>query len=498
MRVLVTGASGFIGSHVVVALKAAGHEPVGYVRDEIKLNRAMAMHGITDLAWSVGDINDAAAITEAINSCDAMVHTVGIASVRNVDEDQMRRVNTDGTRTVLSAAVDAGLDPIIHVSSVAALFPAPGPEMTSDDPLGTSDSAYGRTKAAAERIARQAQTDDHPVTIFYPGGVYGPIDPGQSDLIEGTLTMFDKGAFLLPTGGGNSFIDVRDLAAAIAAAVVPGQGPRRFMAGGHYVPWAEWVAPFQEVTGRKIRILEVPAAALKGLGAGLDFAARAVKAFDPPIGRESAIFMSDAKPTDDRRTQSELGVTWRPLRESVADFVGWLTDSGRLILPGSVSADSDEARELSGADRFAAKLAMSDRFRSWGPKYLPDMHRRMARLTNGKFVPGAALVLTSTGAKSGQRRETPLETVPRGDGSFLVVGSNWAQEHHPAWTWNVIKDPQIEILVKGKSMAATATLLTGDERAEAWAEALDHWPVWTEYTTITDREFRIFHIVPKA
>jgi len=143
-----------------------------------------------------------------------------------------------------------------------------------------------------------------------------------------------------------------------------------------------------------------------------------------------------------------------------------------------------------------AKLVTSDTFRSIGPKVIPGMHRTMAKITKGRFVPGAALVLTTIGAKSGQERQSPLETVPRADGTWIVIGSNWAQEHHPAWTWNLIKNPAASVLVHGKTTAVTAKLLEGDERAEAWTEALKHWPAWSEYPSITDREFRIFVLTP--
>lgn len=148
------------------------------------------------------------------------------------------------------------------------------------------------------------------------------------------------------------------------------------------------------------------------------------------------------------------------------------------------------------ADEITTKIVTSDLFRKIGPRVFPAMHRTMAKVSGGKWVPGAGLILYSTGAKSGQRRESPLETIPRKDGSYLLVGSNFARESHPAWTHNLIANPDAEILVRGEMKSVTAKLLEGDERSEAWQEALAHWPSWSEYTTITDRTFRIFHLIP--
>lgn len=142
-----------------------------------------------------------------------------------------------------------------------------------------------------------------------------------------------------------------------------------------------------------------------------------------------------------------------------------------------------------------AKLATAGWFRAAAPKVLPPIHRGMRRLTRGKFVPGATLVLTSTGAKSGLARETPLEAIPDGD-DFLIVGSNFAQDHHPAWTTNLIANPQATALVRGRSSEVTASLLTGDERADAWTKALAHFSGWDAYGDFTDREFRIFRLRP--
>ena len=156
---------------------------------------------------------------------------------------------------------------------------------------------------------------------------------------------------------------------------------------------------------------------------------------------------------------------------------------------------TDVPKPRAGADDPLARIVTKDWFRAIGPRVIPQMHRFMNRVTRGRFVPGAGMMLTTTGAKTGKRRETPLEAVPSA-GTWIVVGSNFAQEHHPAWTSNLIAHPECEILVRGTSTPAIAELLDGDDRAAAWQEALNHFGGWRAYTDITDREFRIFRITP--
>ena len=158
---------------------------------------------------------------------------------------------------------------------------------------------------------------------------------------------------------------------------------------------------------------------------------------------------------------------------------------------------ADTPKPRAGADDAIAKVVTKPWFRAVAPRVLPPAHRFLKRITRGRFVPGAGMVLTTTGAKSGKRRETPLEAVPSHDGTWIVVGSNFAQEHHPAWTANLIAEPDCEILVRGRTRPMTAALLAGDERDAGWQEALDHFGGWQAYTEITDREFRIFRLTPR-
>lgn len=109
-----------------------------------------------------------------------------------------------------------------------------------------------------------------------------------------------------------------------------------------------------------------------------------------------------------------------------------------------------------------------------------------------------SLVLISTGAKSGLRRETPLMCFVRPDGSFLVGGSNWGQERHPAWTANLIAQPGVEVVFRRRTLAVRAQLLEGDEREAAWTLIEAQFPGYRKYETTADRRIRIFSLQPRA
>jgi deazaflavin-dependent oxidoreductase (nitroreductase family) len=122
------------------------------------------------------------------------------------------------------------------------------------------------------------------------------------------------------------------------------------------------------------------------------------------------------------------------------------------------------------------------------------------RKTGGRFQLSAllvpSLVLITTGAKTGQRRETPLICFPRPDGSYLVCGSNWGRAQHPAWTTNLLKTPDAEIVVSRKTLRVTAQLLGDQAREEVWPVLEAQWPGYRDYERQAGRPLRIFRLVP--
>ena len=103
---------------------------------------------------------------------------------------------------------------------------------------------------------------------------------------------------------------------------------------------------------------------------------------------------------------------------------------------------------------------------------------------------------SSTGRKSGLPRESPLACVPDGDGGWWVVGSNFGQEKHPAWTGNLIADPNAGVSFEHQDYAVLAHLLTDDEKAETWPKLIAVWPAYDDYVKSSGRNLRVFHLTP--
>ena len=151
--------------------------------------------------------------------------------------------------------------------------------------------------------------------------------------------------------------------------------------------------------------------------------------------------------------------------------------------------------------RVVQKVAASRGFAPVARHVVPRVDRVLNRVTGGRFVLSAllvpSLVLTARGAKSGELRETPLATLPEDDGSFLVVGSNFGQPRHPAWTANLLANPGATVTFAGRTFPVRAQLLEGEQRAQAWPRLTQVWPVYDRYVEMSGRELRVFRLVPR-
>jgi deazaflavin-dependent oxidoreductase (nitroreductase family) len=114
-------------------------------------------------------------------------------------------------------------------------------------------------------------------------------------------------------------------------------------------------------------------------------------------------------------------------------------------------------------------------------------------VTGRKALP--SMLLTTTGRKSGEPRTTPLLYAPDGDG-FIVVGSNWGQAHHPAWTGNLLARPEATAAIGTDEIPVRAELATGAERDRLWTIVAALWPAYNTYADRSGRDIRVFRLTP--
>ncbi len=173
MKVLVTGGTGFIGSHICEQLVAQGHEVVALVRRSSRREFLESLGGAVQFVY--GSVEDRASLDAAVQGVDAIIHSAGLVKARS--EEELRLVNVQGAKNMLDAArARAGsLRRFVHISSQAATAPSSDGNPVHNDVTPRPVTAYGRSKLDGERAARAA-AKELPITIIRPPMVYGPRD----------------------------------------------------------------------------------------------------------------------------------------------------------------------------------------------------------------------------------------------------------------------------------------------------------------------------------
>lgn len=326
MLVGVTGGTGFVGAHSVAEIVRAGHRVRLLVRDRSRVPAALEPLGVDPEAVQVrtADVTDRPAVARALHGTDAVLHAASVYSFDSRAHAAMRRVNPVGTETVLSVARAVGADPIIHVSSVVALFPSVESEVDSSSPVGAPRETYLASKAASETIARAHQARGAPVVITHPPALLGPHDPRLGDqlsrlrgLLRGRMPVWPRGGF--PLG------DVRDAAVVHAALLDRRDRPKSCMTPGRFVSTRDLVATVCEATGRRLPATFLPARLLLPVG-WLASAAQRILPWRLPVDFGAIYTCAHGVPV--RAGESTMDP--RPLPETVCDSVRWLHEQGHL------------------------------------------------------------------------------------------------------------------------------------------------------------------------
>ena len=324
---LVTGGTGFTGSHTAAALAAAGHQVRLMVRDPAKVGQVFPLRGYSPDDVVVADMTDGDAVEAAFDGCHGVIHTAAVVDLRRRSARAVEEANTRGVEIVVGGAVRRGIPSIVHVSSLSVFLVRNGPPMSASSPIVDGASAYARSKAAAERYVRGLQDARAPVGVCYPAGIIGPDDPGLSAMTAG-LKSFMTSVFVL-TSGGMQIVDVRDLAALLVTLLELPPGPHRYVAASPMLSWSLLYDLCCTLTGTHPRRIRVPGAVLRAAGSVGDVVKRLYD-FDFPLTREGMDVTTGWPGADASATTRELGITFRDPAETLRDTLRWLFVAGHL------------------------------------------------------------------------------------------------------------------------------------------------------------------------
>jgi dihydroflavonol-4-reductase len=237
VKAYVTGATGFVGSHVAATLRAGGAE----VRD------------------ARVDLLDRDGIARAVEGCDAVFHVAALYSY-SAPPEEFERVNVEGTRAVIEACVAKGVGRLVHTSTAGTCGPVPGRAATEEDEPPDWELAvpYKRTKLAAERLVLAAADEGLDAVVVNPTTPVGPGDhkPTPTGRMIARVALGRMPAYLGETG--LNVVDVRDVARGHVLAYELGERGERYLLGGENLSLADLFARIAHLAGRRAPSVRIP------------------------------------------------------------------------------------------------------------------------------------------------------------------------------------------------------------------------------------------------
>jgi dihydroflavonol-4-reductase len=326
-RVLLTGATGFLGSAIARALHESGHAVRALARPSAP---RVLLEGLP-VDYAAGDLTDTASLGRAVRGCGAVIHCAADYRIWVPDPGAMRAVNVEGTRAVMRAALEEGCRRVVHVSSVATLKPrSDGVPATEADAAKADEAigAYKRSKTEAERVVEEmVARSGLPAVIVNPSTPVGPRDirptPTGRIILEAA-----RGKMPGYVDTGLNIVHVDDVARSCVSALSRGASGERHILGGFDVPLGELLAHIARLHGRAPPKL-LPRAPLWPAAVVSELWARATGR-EPMLTRDGLRMSGQRMYFSWTKAERVLGHRARPWQEAVGDALAWFRAQGRL------------------------------------------------------------------------------------------------------------------------------------------------------------------------
>jgi len=325
-RVLVTGASGFVGSAVARALAARGDDVSVLMRESSPRTNIAGI----DCRVVMGDMRDSKSMLKAMDGARYVFHVAADYRLWARDPEEIVRNNLEGARAVMEAARMTGVERIVYTSSVAALKPVAGVAVdeTSRHSEETVIGAYKKSKLVAERLVERMAEEGLPVVIVSPSTPIGPRDvkPTPTGRI---IVQAASGGMPAFVDTGLNLVHVDDVAQGHLRALEKGRIGENYILGGEDVRLKDMLGVIAPLVGRKPPRVQLPRGPLYPLAYGAEAVAR-VTGKEPFLTADALkmskyhMFFSSAK------AKAELGFTARPYVKGIEDAVTWFRANGYI------------------------------------------------------------------------------------------------------------------------------------------------------------------------
>ena len=330
MKVFITGAAGFVGSHVARQLVERGDTVRALIRPTS--NTANLDRLGCDLIR--GDLQDPESLERGMAGCKAVFHVAADYRLWSRNPKELYQSNVEGTRNVLCAVKSARIERMVYTSTVGALgIPPNGGSGTEETPVSLSDTVghYKRSKFAAEELVRDfVKQEGLPVVIVNPSTPVGegdvkPTPTGKLivDFLNGRMPAYIQ--------TGLNLVDVRDVATGHLLALERGRPGRRYILGHENVTLKRILELLAEITGRPAPKVRMPYGVAYAAGTIDSFIFGTMLRREPHIPLEGVRMARKYMYFDSSRAVNELGLPQTPIKEALARSVKWFNDNGYTI-----------------------------------------------------------------------------------------------------------------------------------------------------------------------
>ena len=319
---LVTGASGFLGWHVARVLRERGYPVRALVRAGSRVDAL-------DVEPVMGDLRDADSLGRAVAGCGLVFHVAADYRLWAKEPSELYRSNVDGTRNVLEAARQAGVERVVYTSTVGCIGVPDGGIGNEDLPVSLADMAgdYKRSKFLAEQVALEFARRGLPVVIVNPTAPVGDHDvkPTPTGKIVVDFLNGDMPAFI---DTGLNVVDVRDTAEGHWLACERGRPGERYILGSENLTLAQILQELAQITGRRAPTTRLPYAVAWCAGA-CSTAWAGVTGTPPRIPMEAVRMARKKMWVTHEKARRELGFAPGPARQALKRAVEWFERAGR-------------------------------------------------------------------------------------------------------------------------------------------------------------------------
>jgi dihydroflavonol-4-reductase len=323
VRVLVTGATGFIGHNLVYALLKAGYQ----VRILYRANSDSSHLNQLNLEATVGNVEERESLRGVLNGCDGVIHLAARFSLWPRDYDNLYRTNVTGTGNLVDEAMRSGVRRFVHVSTVGTIGLTETPVLLDErSPYNLTPYRfpYHETKHLAERLVLAACKWGLNGVIVNPSLVIGPHDYRIQNVLLGPVLRTWPFCWF---EGGCNVASVGDIVQGIIAALERGQTGERYILGGENLSYETQLKTVTEMAGRPGPVVELNSGLVRVV-AGLSSALHPLVPLPSYLSPKAAQIFGLWGYCTSAKAEQELGYRWTPFRDAVASALSWYRRTG--------------------------------------------------------------------------------------------------------------------------------------------------------------------------